>query len=390
VQIHSVPYATLFPDGTGYIKLEGFQQKCSQEVRQALAVLKGQGMHRLIFDLRGNGGGYLTEAVQIANFFLPKDRLVVFTAGRALRDTTRYVTQEEPLLDKEPLVVLVDYGSASASEIVAGAVQDWDRGLVLGMPTVGKGSVQQTIPIDDKAELKLTMAAYFTPSGRSIDKRMRKDSTLVGSSDRVFKTRVRERIVHGGGGIYPDVYLESRKSTPLFSQLSGMRNLDSKFFRYARQYQLRRPQLGPGFRADDETLRDFRGFAAAQGFEYLSDPEALLQELDKKIAAQKESERFDKLLKRVRLEINDLEEKDWQANRELLEWKLTFDILEKSFGVEAANAYEAEVDPHVLQARQILSEPGAYEQRFAKPEIGEPREQVATTPAETADELSDR
>ena len=163
VQIHSVPYYTLFDDGTGYIQLTAFQQKCSQEVRQALIELKQQGMQRLIFDLRRNGGGYLQEAVQIADFFLPKNRLVVFTAGRALADTTRYFTKEHPLLADEPLVVLVDGHSASASEIVAGAIQDWDRGLIVGMETVGKGSVQRTIPIGDKGGVEADDGGVFHP-----------------------------------------------------------------------------------------------------------------------------------------------------------------------------------------------------------------------------------
>ena len=117
VHINSVPYCGLFPDSTGYIKLSGFQHKSSEEVRQALAELLDRGMARLIFDLRQNGGGYLTEAVQIADLFLPKERLVVYTAGRAFRDTTRYYTQEDPMFGDGPLVILVDGHSASASEI---------------------------------------------------------------------------------------------------------------------------------------------------------------------------------------------------------------------------------------------------------------------------------
>ena len=209
VQMNSVSLATLFPDDTAYIKLDSFQKGSSREMFNAILELEEQGMQRLIFDLRGNGGGYLEEAVQTADLFLPRDRLIVFTASRV--DTIRkYFTHEDAVLHDTPLIVLVNHQSASASEIVAGAIQDWDRGLVLGTTTVGKGSVQHIFEIDDRAELKLTMAAWHTPSGRSIDKRMRKDSTLVRGYDKEFKTLLLERIVRGGGGITPDIEVPGR------------------------------------------------------------------------------------------------------------------------------------------------------------------------------------
>ena len=139
VQMNSVSLATLFPDDTGYIKLNSFQKGSSREVFKAIVELEDQGMQQLIFDLRGNGGGYLEEAVHIADLFLPRDRLVVFTAGRAFEDTVKYKTGEDALLHDTPLIVLVNGLSASASEIVAGAVQDWDRGLVLGDYDRGQG-----------------------------------------------------------------------------------------------------------------------------------------------------------------------------------------------------------------------------------------------------------
>ena len=370
IQMRSVPHYTLFQDSIGYVKLDRFQHKSSEEVRDAIEDLLDQGMKRMIFDLRGNGGGYLQEAVEIADLFLPRDRLVVFTAGRAFRDTSKYFTKQRALLGDEPLIVLVNQASASASEIVAGAVQDWDRGLVLGMPTVGKGSVQQTVQIDDKAELKLTMAAWHTPSGRSIDKRMRKDSTLVGNPDKIYKTRILGRIVHGGGGIVPDIRMEGRRATPLYNQLSGWRTLNSQFFYFSRQYHLSHPDLTPRFRADDETLKEFRSFAERRGFEYVSEAEASLKELEKKVEQEEEYKRLRKHLKRLIAEIDKLEEKDWKKNADLLEWKLTYDILEKNFGVRTAIAYDCTVDPQILRARKILSDPREYETLFEKEEIG--------------------
>ncbi len=370
VQMESVSLHTLLADSTGYIKLVRFQTDSSEEVARAIEDLRRQGMTRLILDLRGNGGGYLKEAIAVADLFLPRDRLVVFTAGRALRDTTRYYTERDALCGDEPLIVMVDRLSASASEIVAGAVQDWDRGLVLGSPTVGKGSVQQTIRISDSAELKLTMAAWHTPSGRSIDRRMRKDSTLTQAPPTQYATRVLGRTVHGGGGITPDVAVEGRKATPLYHQLNGWESLDSQFFFFSRQYHLRHPEVTAAFRADSRTLAEFRAFAAERGFNYVSEFEAPLTALQDKIGADPELAPLDKPLARLLAEIDRLEESHWERSAPLLQWKLTYDILEKNLGVRAALAYDVTVDPQIEAARRLLASPVEYASWFARPEIG--------------------
>ena len=371
VQVSSIAYHTLFPDSTGYMKLTGFQlRKSSTEVREALVDLNARGMKRLIFDLRGNSGGYLHEAVKIADLLLPKNRLVVYTAGRAFPDTTWYRTENDAVLDADaPLIVMVDQGSASASEIVAGAIQDWDRGLVIGMPSVGKGSVQRTWPIGDKAELKLTMAAYYTPSGRSIDKRMRKDSTLVEGADQEYRTLTLDRIVHGGGGISPDIVMEGRKSTRLYRQLQGRRSLDAQFFHYSRQQPHLIPDLAVDFRADDADFGNFRKFAARRTFEYVSEAEDYLDGL-KKIAEKDEYSKLEKTVNRLKREIDKIEEQHWKESGELIKWKLTFDILEKAHGITVAHGYDVSVDPVVLRAREILSDPHAYEEMYQHPEIG--------------------
>jgi carboxyl-terminal processing protease len=392
VQVRSVPYYTLFSDSTGYVKLDGFQQKCSQEVREALVELKQRGMKRLIFDLRGNGGGYLQEAVAVAELFLPPQKLVVYTAGRAIADTSRYFTSAKPVVPDDPLIILVDGESASASEIVSGAIQDWDRGLVLGMPTVGKGSVQQTMPISEKAELKLTIAAYFTPSGRSIDKRMRKDSTLVGVPDRKFKTLVRGRIVHGGGGIVPDVYMEPLErrlwKAPLNRQLVGGNTPNNLFFHFSRQYPVTHPGLGPDFRAGAETVLEFRRFAAARGFEYVSQYEGWMKDLEKKADEEQQTEKLKRSLQTLREEIEEIEEDHWKNDQELLTWKLTYDILDKGVGQKAAEAYRVSVDPQVLRARQLLADPRSYEEFFQKPEILLPTDPKLATAAPDSDAMA--
>lgn len=368
VQMNSVSLATLFPDSTGYINLGSFQKGSSREMFRAIVELEEQGMQRLIFDLRGNGGGYLEEAVQTADLFLPRDRLIVFTASRV--DTIRkYFTHEDAVLHDTPLIVLVNHQSASASEIVAGAIQDWDRGLVLGTTTVGKGSVQHIFEIDDRAELKLTMAAWHTPSGRSIAKRMRKDSTLVRGYDKAFKTLRLERIVRGGGGITPDVVVPGRSGNRLYGQLKGFYSLNNQFFYYAREYRLKYPGLTPDFVAGPEDLTAFRAFAENRGFDYVSELEAQAEELDK-VAEGEEYNQLAKTLGHLIDEIDTIEEKHWQENDELIAWQLTFDILEKAFGEQVAEAYNVTVDPQVLEARRIIADPSEYQMWFDKREIG--------------------
>ena len=377
VSMHSVPYHTLFADSTGYVKLERFQQSASRELREALEDLQSRGMERLILDLQYNGGGYLPQAVEVADLFLAKDRLVVFHAGRAYKDTTRLLTKEDPVVADEPLIVLVNEASASASEIVAGAIQDWDRGLILGMPTVGKGSVQQIVRIDEKAELKLTTGAYFTPSGRSIDKRMRKDSTLVGAPDKRFQTLVRDRVVRGGGGITPDIEAEDLSPSRLYSQLAGGRTLNNRFFHFSRQYAADHPDISPDFRAGGDLLGEFRDFVGEHGFEYVSEAEARLDDLEKASEGE-EFEKLEKSLQRLQQEIDKIEEGHWEEGSELFQWRLTFDILEKALGLRAAIAYQVEASPRVQRAREILSDHQVYEQWLEKSEIGgEQKETVA-------------
>ncbi len=371
IQIKSVPYYGLLADSTGYIKLSAFQKNSANEVRKALKSVLAAGGRSLIFDLRQNGGGYLDEAVKTADLFLPKDRLVVFTAGRAFKDTTKYVTRNEAMLEDDfPLIILVDGHSASASEIVSGAVQDWDRGLIIGGPTVGKGSVQQTVPIGDRAELKLTMAAYFLPSGRSIDKRMRKDSTLVALADREFRTKILGRIAHGAGGVTPDIPMDRRRRTPLYSQLDGWRTWDSKFFRYTRQYHVDHPEITEDFVADKSTLDDFKDFTEEREFEYVSEVEKRLEGLSQHLEEEEALDDLKKPMRRLREEIEEIEENHWEANEELIEWRLTYDILEKNLGIWSAHRYDVTMDPQIQRAVEILSSPHDYESYLSRREIG--------------------
>ena len=368
VQMSSIAVQKLFPDKTGYVKLDRFQRGCSIELKDALLSLRSEGMKRIILDLRGNGGGFLNEAVDIADLFLPTDRLVVYTAGRAFQDTTIYETSNSALFAEEPLIVLVNSQSASASEIVAGAIQDWDRGIVIGSTTVGKGSVQQVIPINEHSELKLTMAAWHTPSGRSIDKRMRKDSTLVNEPPEEFRTLLLNRIVRGGGGITPDVEGIIRKGNRLWWQLNGFSDLNNQFFYYARQYRVNHPDITREFRANSETFTEFRSFTTDREFDYVSEAQAHIEELNE--MAEEEYSELEETIKVLIKKIDQVEERHWEENKELILWRLTYAILEKSFGVKSAEFFNVEEDKQIQQARDLISDNTEFEKWFSVEEIG--------------------
>ncbi|MCB0761881.1 MAG: peptidase S41, partial [Flavobacteriales bacterium] len=240
IPIYSMDAAYMVTDEIGYIKINRFAKTTMEELRTALVDLNKQGMKDLILDLQGNGGGLLKTAIQMADEFLSDDKLIVYTEGRAFprEDTHAYIKGN---FEKGKLVVLIDEGSASASEIVSGAIQDWDRGLIIGRRSFGKGLVQRPVPLPDGSAVRLTVQKYYTPAGRCIQKpyedgveayRMEKydryasgellDSDSISLPDSLkYRTNVKGRTVYGGGGIMPDIFvpLDTTYASDYFSDL---------------------------------------------------------------------------------------------------------------------------------------------------------------------------
>ncbi|MCF8254553.1 MAG: S41 family peptidase [Bacteroidia bacterium] len=291
IKVKNVPYYGLINPETGYIKLTGFTQDAGKEVREALLALKKQNIKQVILDLRGNPGGLLHEAVNIVNVFVPQGKQVVFTKGKVSEWDKSYETSM-PVTDATiPLTVLVNRGSASASEIVSGTIQDLDRGIVIGQRSFGKGLVQSTRPLNYNTQIKITTAKYHTPSGRCIqalDYSHRNEDGSVGSVPdslkKEFKTK-NGRKVFDGGGIDPDVKIEIE---PL-SQLTQSLLAKLIIFDFATDFRNKHDSIGDpkAFILSNEEFENFKKYVQTQDVDYSTQTEKELEELKKK--AEKEN-----------------------------------------------------------------------------------------------------
>ncbi|HTG65612.1 MAG TPA: S41 family peptidase [Flavobacterium sp.] len=280
VEIKSVPFFAKIDDKTGYIVLSRFNKKAANETKEALLELKKQGAERIVLDLRNNPGGLLNEAINICNLFVPKNEVIVTTKSINEKHNNIYKTALEPVDLEIPLVIIVNDKSASASEIVSGALQDLDRAVIVGSRSFGKGLVQKPIDLTYNTQLKVTISRYFTPSGRCIqaldyahkDKNglaVRTQATNYNS----FKTR-KGRTVYDGGGILPDVQLEESKTSVIANALIK----NDAIFNYATEYYYKNPNLGnqiPAFTNTD--FQDFKQFLKVRKISFDTETEEALK-----------------------------------------------------------------------------------------------------------------
>ena len=287
IHIPDVEYVGMLDDTTGYIKQTGFTDNVSEEVKAGYYKLKEAGMKKLVLDLRGNGGGLMNEAISIVSLFVPKGSLVVSAKGRDDASYVEYRTTSEPVDTEIPLVIMVDGGSASSSEIVAGAIQDMDRGTIIGTRTFGKGLVQSVRPIAYNGQLKVTTAKYYTPSGRcvqAIDYAKRNEDGSIehipDSLTRTFHT-AKGRPVKDGGGITPDVEIKAEQYSRLVYSLVLSGVVDSYVLKFVREHDSIAPLQD--FRVTDEIFEDFITFAKTQDFDYRSSAMTLFDEMKKEL-----------------------------------------------------------------------------------------------------------
>lgn len=283
IKIADIPFAGMLDHETGYIKLTSFTPTASAEVRKNFLELKEKGMKKFVLDLRGNGGGLLLESVHIVNMFVPKGQMVVATKGRIVEENREYKTMNDPLDLTIPVVVLIDGASASASEIVAGSLQDLDRAVVVGETSFGKGLVQRTFDLKYGTKMKLTISKYYTPSGRCVQRLeyfdKNDDEKAVSIPDsllHVFKTK-NGRDVIDGRGIVPDVEVE----IPDLSRLTATIYANNLLFEFATEYVKDHPTVADAksFKLSEEEYARFKKFVLADTFTYSTASEEMLKRI---------------------------------------------------------------------------------------------------------------
>jgi len=369
IELKNVPYYGVMDGGVGYVRLSKFSKESGKDLRDAINELKSKNIKGLILDLRYNGGGLLDEAVETANLFLGERKLIVYTQGRS-EEKREYYAQESPTYGEGPLVILVNEGTASGSEIVTGAVQDWDRGVIIGNTTFGKGLVQQVINRNLPPDyfLKLTVAKYYVPSGRCIQKpemvkRHSSSKGTEGDSDsvvvskrEVFRTQG-GREVYGGGGIAPDIEIEREKYKPIEYNLERK----STFFDFAVSYIAKNPDIPKNFEVGDQIIAEFKQFLKEKNFTYKSALELDLDTLKKHIQDQEKSEVFAPVLKNMESLIETDKEKDFDQSLDYIKKSIKRDILTNLYGEKG---YYEEIilktDPAIQKAFEILTNKNEY------------------------------
>ncbi|MDT0647251.1 S41 family peptidase [Zunongwangia sp. F260] len=365
VNLKAVPYYKLLEDNSGYIVLSRFNAKAAVETARALKDLKNQGAQKIILDLRGNPGGLLSEAINVSNIFVDKGELIVSTKSVIEKYNKEYFSQNEPVDTKVPLVVLLDGRSASASEIVAGAIQDLDRGVIIGARSFGKGLVQRPKELAYGTQLKVTISRYYTPSGRCIQALDYRSRDEEGNAIRTktedynqFTTR-NGRTVFDGGGILPDIRLETSE----YSGITQALLTQSAIFDFATEYYYKHNLENlQDFRLTQSDYDNFREFLKTSGFYYQTDTEKELEEV--LLTAQKEGFE-DKIIqeyKSISSEIDQYKIKELEEKKPEITSLLTDEIIKRYFYKEGLYDYYVVHNPEIIEAQDLFKN----QQRYAE------------------------
>lgn len=365
IVLDAVPYYGMLNDQIGYIKLTSFTQTASAEVKKALLSLKqNTGLKGLVLDLRDNGGGLLTEAVNIVSLFVNKGELVVSTKGKQMDKNKTYRTTLDPVDANIPLVVMVNGASASASEIVSGALQDLDRAVIVGRNTYGKGLVQNIFPLTYNTQVKITVAKYYIPSGRciqAIDYAHKDDNGKAGhipdSLITAYKTQ-HGRTVYDGKGIAPDIDLDTTR----FSAIAY--NLFAKYliFDFATKFASGNPQISPAakFEITDDIYNDFKKFVSQKGFEFTT-------LADKNLADLQTSAEAEGCWEEIKTDFDDLKAKiekhkaeDIDNNRNEISQLLKLEIVSRYYYQKGRIESSLSIDKDLLQSIKVINDQPTY------------------------------
>ncbi|EGF52624.1 S41 family peptidase [Bacteroides fluxus] len=371
IQLPLIPYYTVLDKNIGYINLSSFSGNPSKEFKQAFLDLKKKGITSLVIDLRNNGGGLLDEAVEIANYFLPRGKTLVTTKGKVKQASNSYKTLREPLDLEIPLAVLVNSSSASAAEILAGALQDYDRAVIVGNRTFGKGLVQTTRPLPYGSTMKITTSKYYIPSGRcvqAIDYKHRNEDGSVGripdSLTTVFHTAA-GREVRDGGGVTPDIVVKQEKLPNILFYLVN----DNLIFDYATQYCLKHPTIpAPDkFEITDADYADFKALVKKADFKYDQQTEKILKNL-------KEMAEFEGYLTEASEEFKALEkklthnlERDLDHFSKEIKTMIAVEIIKRYYYQRGSIIEQLKDDDDLKEAEKILTDPVKYKEMLSVP-----------------------
>lgn len=369
IKVESVPYWGIIENDIGYIKLNKFTQNCGKEVREAYNDLKQNNadLKSIVLDLRGNPGGLLKEAINVSNIFVPKNEEIVFTKGRDESSKRIYKALNEVSNDTIPIVVLINHGSASASEIVSGAIQDLDRGVVVGQRTYGKGLVQTTKPTEYNSQIKLTTAKYYIPSGRCIqevDYSTKKHEKVPDSLRKVFYTR-NGREVEDGRGIKPDYEVEEE----LYAKITISLMRKNIIFDYATDYYYKHDSIPnvQDFVLTDTDFEDFKEYISDKDYNYKTKTEVALNKLEKQ---SKEEKYFDGMAEEIvhfQTKLNKNKAKDIEKFKGQILEALSNEIVSRYYFQKGRIQARFPFDPDLKKAIELLTHKENYQALLIAP-----------------------
>lgn len=366
IKIDNIPYYTVFDNGIGYAILSQFTKDCARELKDVIVEMKkNHELKGFILDLRGNGGGLLAEAVDIVNMFVPKNKLVVYQKGKVAEHNYNHYTQHEPLDLDIPLVILVNEGSASASEIVSGSIQDFDRGVIVGQRTFGKGLVQNIFPMSYNTQIKVTVAHYYLPSNRCIQeidysKKKKNVADTLAKNDTLGKAfhTANGRVVYEGHGIQPDVKIEPTMASTITMNLYA-KNL---FFKYANKYYREHKSIksAKDFQISDTEYEDFMQFVKDEGFTFTSQSEKEIKELERVAKLEGYLEDIQPMLDEAKAKIEVEKTKDLLDNRSEIEEMLEAEIVSRYYYQKGRIIATLDDDPELAKAFEVILDQEEY------------------------------
>lgn len=367
IQMPFLPYYGLLDGGIGYINFNSFTDQCAKDVRRAFIDLKKQGAKKLVFDLRNNGGGSVSEAVSIVNMFLPKDKVVLTMKGKLQRANNEYQTTVEPIDTLMPIVVLVSGNTASAAEILSGSLQDYDRAIILGTRTYGKGLVQATMDLPYNGQMKLTTSKYYIPSGRCVQALNYKHAKggyvehVPDSLTKVFYT-AGGREVRDGGGVKPDVEVKPDSLPNIAYYMAGARDSNELMLNYEVDYIAKHPTIAPAkdFALTDADYEEFKARVLKADFKYDRETEKYLKDLMKLARFEgyydDAKPEFDALAKKLSHNVA----KDLDYNKQYIKRLLENDIVAAYYYQGGAIRNSLRYDKQVKEAVRLLNTPEEY------------------------------